>query len=385
MKTANTRQHVVLTGGGSGGHAMTALVMAEYLRRHEPDWSLSFVGSEQGLERELCQRAQIDYLPISTGKLRRYLTWENVVDQCRLLKGIWQSWRYLGQLSRPGRAIIIFSTGGYVALPLVVAAYLRRIPVMIHEQTSRAGLANRISGLMAKRIFLTFSSSAIFFPAARTVPTGPLLREQLWQQQVKPMTSGGSLKLGEKIFFFPPSGSTSGKPLLLILGGGNGSQLLNRVASRLAPSLLERYQMVIQAGRERKGVDPLFETHPDAYCFEFLSEGLLELIQSAQVIIARSGAATVSELSLLNKKVIYVPLAIAQKNEQYHNARAACDLTGQMILSEKEFEQLRADQLLALLDQQVDPTVVMKFSDGSAPVFLCDGRERVLNELRSIF
>lgn len=323
-------KRIVVTGGGSGGHTIPALVMIKYWRkksRHE----IFYLGSANGIEKQVVSNDVNQYISINTGKLRRYLSRENFFDFFRFLHGILQSLVHLYKI----RPHVVFSTGGFVALPVVIAAKILRQRVVIHEQTTHVGLANKLSGLFADAICISFPTSVQYFPKERTYFTGYPLREEFYSLPKK------MLGFKEKMF-------SSEKKTLLILGGGNGSVLLNNFVKNHYKILCHEFNVILQTGK-------VFESefqdlkYANLWTFSFLQEEMIQLLNTADYVIARAGAGTVCELMHLKKLSIFVPLSIAQKNEQWHNAQAASKMIGSLVFTEEEWKNKKIQEIISLL------------------------------------
>ncbi len=155
-------QIVFFTGGGSGGHVVPALTLIKELKSQHPDIELHYIGGIHSIERELVKPFQLTYHPIYNGKLRRYFSLENALDFFRIVVGIFQAFFILLKFKKSQS--LIFSTGGFVSLPVVIAGKFLRIPIFIHEQTSRVGLANKIASFFSEKIFVSFLESLNYFP-----------------------------------------------------------------------------------------------------------------------------------------------------------------------------------------------------------------------------
>ena len=219
---------LVLTGGGTAGHVMPNLALAPGLRQQ--GWELHYLGSEQGPEKNLAEQAGIPFHSIATGKLRRYFSWKNFTDPFRVLQGAAQAWSLLGQL----KPDLVFSKGGFVTVPVVYAAFLRRIPVILHESDLSPGLANRLCLPLCKRICTSFPETLDHLPRGKSALTGTPVREELLR---------GNRDAGLQFLGF-----SNIKPVLLIMGGSQGARTLNQNVRNALPRLLERFQ-VAQIGR----------------------------------------------------------------------------------------------------------------------------------------
>ena len=218
---------------------------------------------------------------------------------------------------------LIFSTGGFVCVPVVIAAKLQRKKVFIHEQTSRVGLANKISSIFADKVFISFEDSFKYFNEHKTFFSGYPLREACYSDTINPIIINGRLL------------NNSEKPILFVTGGGNGAQLINKLIQRNLAVLTSRYVVVHQVGKaflsEYKN-----EKYDDYLPVAFIGPEMIDLFKLATATVSRSGAGTVCELLAVGKKSIYIPLKIAQKNEQFFNALDAHKKLGSIIIEEKE-------------------------------------------------
>lgn len=319
--TASTKKTLIFTGGGSGGHVMPALTIIKKIDQ-DSKYDVHYVGGIASIERELVQDYKLTYHPIRTGKLRRYLSVENMKDIIRVFLGLVDSFKLLWKFDR--KTTLVFSTGGFVSVPVVIAAKLQRKKAFIHEQTSRVGLANKICSLFADRVFISFEDSYKYFDENKTHYSGYPLREECYTDEIKPVRINGRVLNEEK------------KPILFITGGGNGAQLINKLIEKNFQFLSEKYVIVHQTGKMffNEFNDKL--KHPDYLPMPFVGPEMIDLFKLATVTISRSGAGTVCELIAVGKKSIYIPLKIAQKNEQFFNALEAHKKLGSIIIEEKE-------------------------------------------------
>src|SRR5690625_1256594 len=171
-----SEKRITFTGGGTAGHVIVNLALIPHFI--EEGWQIDYIGSKNGIERELIKSIDgITYHAISTGKLRRYLSIENLKDPFRVLKGIGEAWKTLGTL-RPN---VVFSKGGFVSVPVVIASRLRRIPTIIHESDLSPGLANKIATPFAKRVLTTFPETVQHINKKKALHIGPIIREQLYE------------------------------------------------------------------------------------------------------------------------------------------------------------------------------------------------------------
>ncbi len=310
----------IFCGGGSGGHVMPALTLYKHLEKNMVEADFVAIGSEQGIERDIFEKQGLRYYPISTGKLRRYFSWQNFLDILRIFKGIIQSFFILLKWKRAETVVI--ATGGFVTVPVVIAAWLQGKKVIVHEQTTRVGLANKICSFFAKEVIVTFEESLKFFPPGKAKHLGYPLREEIFSE-------------GEELEIKGIKLSSVERPILFLTGGGNGSMLLNDSLAEIMPQIQEQFFIIHQSGKNFE--EELLKKETNHYkVFGFVGKEMIGLMKKAHVIISRSGAGTVVELMALGKPSIFVPLKIAQKNEQYHNAMSAHEKLGSIVIKEDD-------------------------------------------------
>jgi len=303
---------IVIAGGGTGGHTSPGLAVAARLREAGVD--VHWIGSRGGIEARRVPEAGLPFHTISVGKLRRYWDWQNLPDLAvRAPAGLAQSWRLLRRL----RPALLLATGGFVALPPALAARALRIPLVVHEQTSVPGLANRVAGRFAERIALTFPLTGAEFPKERTVLTGNPLRPEL---------RGGSRVEALRRF-----GLVDQLPIVYVTGGALGAHRINRDVGEALPALLEVCQIIHQCGDNARTGDRAWlaaraQALPgalrDRYALQpYVGAELRDVYAAAALVIGRSGAGTVNECCQLGLPAVYVPLPGTSGDEQTANAR----------------------------------------------------------------
>lgn len=353
----SSNKTLIFTGGGSGGHVMPGLTILKKINQSS-EFDVHYIGGINSIERELVADYKLTYHPIHTGKLRRYLSIENLKDISRVFLGLFDSFKVLWKFDR--KRTLVFSTGGFVSVPVVLAAKLLRIKVFIHEQTSRVGLANKICSIFADRVFISFEDSFKYFDENKTYFSGYPLREECYSEEIRPVVIQGR-RINE-----------STKPILFITGGGNGSQLINKLIEKNLKHLTERYLVIHQTGKTF--FNEYNKLKNDDYIpVPFVGSEMIDLFKLATVTISRSGAGTVCELIAVGKKSIYVPLKIAQKNEQFYNALEAHKKLGSIIIEEKE---LSDKSILAALDEIGTDNPMVKIQKQNGLQFLVEEIEK---------
>lgn len=318
---------MVIAGGGTGGHVLPAVAVleafAEIGQAVEPLW----IGSATGVEVEAAAGANVPFRAIQTGKLRRYIDPRTPVDLGRIPAGFIQARRILGT-HRPD---VVFSTGGFVSVPTVLAA-ARRFPILTHEQTAILGLATRINLRVASAVAVSYEVTAALARRhhRHVVHTGNPVRSSL---------RTGDWERGLARFRFEP-----GLPVLYVTGGARGASPLNRLVLELLPGLLATCQVVHQAGPASANGDvemlrQAAEKWPEAlrgryHVTEFVRDELPDVYAAADLVLGRAGAGTVAELAFLGKPAILIPLPGTGGDEQTRNASILADAGGALMLPE---------------------------------------------------
>jgi UDP-N-acetylglucosamine--N-acetylmuramyl-(pentapeptide) pyrophosphoryl-undecaprenol N-acetylglucosamine transferase len=363
----------VITGGGTGGHTSPGLAVAQALRArgHRCTW----IGSRDGVEARTVPAAGIEFVAIPTGKLRRAWDRRNVTDLVvNVPAGVVAAWRALGRI----RPWAVFATGGFVAVPVVAAASLRKIPSVIHEQTAAPGLANRLAAPLARRIAVTYADSARHFPASKVVVTG---------NPVRPELRTGSRAQALARYHFDPA-----LPVIYITGGAQGAHRINRAVGEVLPELLEHAQIVHQCGSSPTTGDHrwLLERRavlPDALAMRyvvtpFVGPELADLFAATALVIGRSGAGTVNECCQLGIAALYVPLPGTRGDEQTANARLAEAVGGAEILPQAALTPAAlAARVLAMVR---DPRRLEQMGERAVALGVPDAAERIADVLQRV-
>lgn len=292
---------IVLTGGGTAGHVTANIALMPRLRAD--GYEVHYIGSYDGIEKKMMEREEVPYTGISTGKLRRYFDLKNFSDPIRVLKGYGEAKRALRQIQPD----IVFSKGGFVAVPVVWAAHALHIPVVTHESDMTPGLANKLCLRAASRICCNFPETTKSLPAGKAVLTGSPIREKLLQ---------GTREEGLAM-----TGFSGEKPVLMEIGGSLGSVAINTALRAMLPQLLEKYDVIHICGKGN--LDESLADTPGYRQYEFLSDGLRNLYALADVVISRAGANVICELLALKKPNILIPLPLDQsRGDQILNAES---------------------------------------------------------------
>lgn len=296
---------ILISGGGTGGHIYPALAVATHLRK-EYQAEILYLGSDDGLETELAPAAGFPFAMVKAGKLNRYVSWRTVAGVARVPVGMGQAMNIV----RKFRPHVAFTAGGYVAVPAGLAAKLNGVPLMMHQQDVPPNLSNRMIAPLATRISVAFSDSLAFFPARKTVQLGNPVRQAIVDvRHMAPQQARQALGLNAEV------------PLVLVTGGSQGARYLNQVVCHALPDLLKRCQVLQISGK--KLFDETRELAESTLALvdeelrgryrlvAYMDAEMPVALQGSDLVVCRSGAATLSELAVLGKPSILVPLPSA--------------------------------------------------------------------------
>ncbi len=289
---------IVVTGGGTAGHVYPALSVVEHISKR---WTgrIVWIGSRSGMEKRLLRDVNLIYYGIPSGKWRRYLSLRNGLDIFKVMAGI----LYALVLLRRESPALVFSKGGYVSVPPVIAAWLLGIPIFTHESDYDPGLANRINSVFAEKVLVSFGKTESYFEKQRVVLTGNPVREAFLC---------GDRNRGRRWL-----GCPEGMPVVLVLGGSQGSSDINRCISAIIDELCRDYFVVHQMGAENYTPS----SRSNYLTAPFWKEELPDILASADLVISRAGANSLSELSALAKPAVLAPLPLSgSRGDQIRNA-----------------------------------------------------------------
>jgi UDP-N-acetylglucosamine--N-acetylmuramyl-(pentapeptide) pyrophosphoryl-undecaprenol N-acetylglucosamine transferase len=320
---------IVIAGGGTGGHCLPALAVIEEVKRRGLEVEWIWIGSKNSVEADAAKRARVPFKSIQTGKLRRYFSVKTLGDAVRFPVGTIQSWKVL----RGYRPDVIFSTGGFVSVPTVIAG-CRLAPIVTHEQTAILGLATKINTRFADFLAVSYDDTAELAGRWRgtTVVTGNAVRSSFDQ---------GNAKRAIDRF-----GLTPDLPLLYVTGGARGASPINRLVAAMLPNLLENWQVLHQTGPasandDARSLREMRSSWPEELqrryqVVEFVGDELPDVYAAASLVVGRAGAGTVAELAYLGKPSILIPLPGTGGDEQRVNASVLGNSGGAIILEQSE-------------------------------------------------
>jgi len=327
---------ILLIGGGTGGHIMPILAVVDKLRKlNDRKVEFLFVGPKSNFNRVI-ENEGINVKVINAGKLRRYISIENIFDLIKFPVGIIQS-LYIIYNFKPN---IVFSKGGYASVPPVVVAWIFRISIITHESDIVPGLANRIISKFASKIFVSFSDSEKYFAFDKVVYTGNLVREEILN---------GNKERAKNVFDLKDD-----IPTVLIFGGSQGAVKINEVVLKSLPDILEKVQIIHICGEKNyeeikiKIKDIKLKRINRYKVYPFLTDNLKDAYALSEIVISRAGANSLSEIIAVEKPSIIIPLPTSANNHQYKNAEYFFE-KGLLIMIKEE--NLNPDTLIKQLSK----------------------------------
>jgi len=323
---------ILFTGGGTAGHIFPIIAIVREIKRNNPygNFQFFYIGPKDKFAKDLLSEEGIGVKTISAGKIRRYFSFQNIIDVIfKFPLGFFQAFYYVFVISPD----LIFSKGGYGSMPAVIVGWMLLVPIFIHESDVSPGLANKIASKFALEIFTAFPvEKTSYFPAKKMISVGSPLRGEILS------VPEGDLK---KIFKL-----TGEKPIILVLGGSQGAQGINDGLLSILSDLLKNFEVIHQTGRinfeqVRKEAKVMTTKDLERYYhpFSFLNEvELAAALKAANLIISRAGAGTIFEIAAAGKPSILVPLKNAAQNHQVKNAYVFAENGSAIVMEEANFK-----------------------------------------------
>lgn len=318
---------ILLTGGGTAGHVTPNIALIPELQKR--GYSLYYIGSKNGIEKKLIEDCGIPYYGISSGKLRRYFDVKNFTDPARIIKGYLEAKSIIKKI----KPDIVFSKGGFVTVPVVLAADKKGVPCVIHESDMSPGLANKICIPHAKKVCTNFPEAAESIKGDKAIITGTPIRKELFA--------------GNKIAGLDYCGFTANKPVLLVVGGSLGAASLNTAVRAALPQLLTSYQVIHLCGAGK--LEPKLDNTEGYVQYEYVKSQLSNMLAAADIVVSRAGANAICELLALKKPNILIPLPESvSRGDQVLNARSFEKQGYSVVLDE---DNLTTYSLLTTVDE----------------------------------
>ena len=351
--------NILLTGGGTAGHVTANLALLPELRKEH---TVFYMGSRDGIEKELAESAGLSYFGISTGKFRRYFSLRNLTDPFRVVAGFFQARKQI----KAWKIDLVFSKGGFVAVPVIFAAASLGIPIICHESDFTPGLANKLTIPFTKKICCNFQETVASLPKGKAVCTGAPIRAELL--------------LGSREEGLKRCGFSGEKPVLMVIGGSLGSVAINQAVRANCKALGEQYDIIHICGKHN--LDESLEALAYYKQFAYVKEELADLYQAADFVISRAGANVIYEILALKKPNILIPLPKkASRGDQILNAASFSAQGFSVVLPQEELEENPAilpDCLEKLRENQEKYIKAMEASRER------DGRKNVLYVIQSV-
>ena len=296
-----SKKLIVLTGGGTLGHVTPHMALIPHLK--ERGYEIHYIGTENGMEADKIRSIPgITYHAVKTGKLRRYFSWQNFVDPFRVIAGAFQSAHLMGKLHHN----VVFSKGGFVAVPVVFGAWLHRVPVLCHESDLTPGLANKLCKPFATRMVTTFPECAEALGSKAEV-VGTPLRPDLFS--------------GDRAKGLAMAGFDGTHPILLMMGGSSGAPSVNKALREALPDLTQDFDVVHLCGRGN--LDEALKGTKGYTQIEFLDAELPDILACADLVLSRAGSNALMEFQALDKPMLLVPYPKgASRGDQILNAQS---------------------------------------------------------------
>ncbi len=308
MKYQNYKT-IVFTGGGTGGHVFPGIAVAEklLLDKDKTSFNVAWIGSNSGMEREILNRYNISFHSIPAGKFRRYFSIKNFIDIFKIIAGFIVSIFLLKKL----KADILFSKGGFVTVPPVIAAKLLKIPVISHESDLDPGLATRINGRFSKKILFAYKETLEHWENKKTnqtlLVTGNPVRSEIMSVEI--------LRSKEKIR--KQYNISDDRKIILVLGGSQGALEINNMIKEIIYDLTKNYFIIHQMGEfsyKKSEINNYITT-------ALFHEEFPEILAAADIVVSRAGAGTLWENGILGKPSILIPLGFgSSRGDQVRNA-----------------------------------------------------------------
>ena len=315
-------KRILLTGGGTAGHVTPNIALLPGLR--ELGYEISYMGSYDGIEKKLIEEFQIPDYGISSGKLRRYFDPKNFTDPFKVVKGYGEARRIIKKLQPD----VLFSKGGFVSVPVVLAARHFKIPAIIHESDMTPGLANKLCIPSAWKVCCNFPETLQYLPKEKAVLTGSPIRRELLK--------------GDSVRALRFTGLSPDKPVILVMGGSLGAAAVNEAIRSVLPRLLKDFHIIHLCGKDK--VDPTLTGLSGYVQYEYIKSELKDLFALSDIVVSRAGANAICELLALRKPSLLIPLpAASSRGDQLLNARSFEKQGFSMVLEEG---QITADSLV---------------------------------------
>jgi len=346
---------LMIAGGGTGGHIYPAIAIAREFQARDASRRVVFVGTQYGLEKTIVPKAGFPLEFISVGGLKGKGPLDLAKNLLRLPVGFFQAWRVIGR-HHPS---VVLGVGGYSSGPVLLAAWMRGVPTIIHEQNAYPGLANRSVAKFVKAVAVAFADAAPRLKRSDAVVTGNPVRKEFFEAARQPAT-GNRLNR------------------LLVFGGSQGSKMLNDAVIRALPLLPRDLEIVHQTGPKMLDeVQRSYAEFPNARIVAYI-DPMVDELAAADIVIARAGAMTIGELAAVGRAAILVPFAAATNNHQELNARVMEKAGAAIVITEKELTPQALAEAVARIEPQKMGAAAKALSQPEATKKIVDTIEKII-------
>ncbi len=341
------QQKIILTGGGTAGHvSLNQAIIPSLLNE---GYDVHYIGSHDGIEKELITGSfpNIPYHGISSGKLRRYFSMKNFTDPFKVMAGMMQALSIIRKI----KPTMIFSKGGFVSVPVVIAAKMAKIPVVIHESDVTPGLANKIALPFASHVFTIFEDTLKYLPSEKATCTGSIVRQELFE--------------GKKSAGLQHCGFNDDKQVLLVMGGSLGSVVVNEALRSNLPELLVEFNIIHLCGKGN--VDHSLSSLEGYKQFDYVTNELPDLLQLSDFIVSRAGSNSIYEFLALRKPMLLIPLSASKsRGDQILNAKIFEKQGFSLVLEEEELSKNTFLKSIKRLVEQ-KPKIIQSMTAAQSP------------------
>ncbi len=328
----------ILTGGGTGGHIYPALAVGQALLEQQPQAKVLFVGTRSGMEADIVPRAGFKFATVESLGLDRKVSWRILLALVKVTHGFFQAWHVISDF----KPQVVLGTGGYVCAPVVLAAALKKVPVILHEQNAYPGLTNRLLARWAKAVLLTFPEAGPHFPKGVHIEhTGLPVRPEILRSTRA--ESARRLGLDPGVF------------TVLVFGGSRGARKINQAMVAVLERFRDQQKIQILQATGRDGYDEL-QRDLESRGIQLDKSGNITIkpyiynmedaLAAADLVVSRAGATTIAEITVLGLPAILIPYPFASENHQEFNARALVEKGAAVMILDRDLNgRILADQI----------------------------------------
>lgn len=355
---------VVISAGGTGGHIYPALSIIDKIKEKDKNSEILYIGTTDRMERDIVPKLGIKYEALEIKGLRRSLSPSNIKTFSLFLKSIKKCKKIMDEF----KPDIVIGAGGYVTLPVLIAANKKRIKTVIHEQNSIPGLTNKMLSKKAKKIFISFEDSAKYFDPKKTIYTGNPSSEKVLNSNTCKKSDYGLLE---------------GKKQVTIIMGSLGSEKVNSIMKSILPKFESKnYEVLFVTGKSYyKDFINELKLPKNVKVLEYV-DNMGGVLKNTDLMISRAGASILMELTLLKIPTIYIPSPYVTNNHQYKNAISLVEKDAAFILEEKD---LNEQNLLKKIDEILyDEKLIKKVKENLSKLSISGSSDKIYENIRTL-